>query len=46
MQSYRASLSASFINRYLDKVTYRRLGRKFHHIMKSGRLNKVINASF
>ena len=40
--SYRTSISASFIDRYLSKVTYRQLGRNFNKLMKSGRLHKVV----
>jgi hypothetical protein len=41
MSNY-AKMSASFITRYLNRVTYRRQADKFHKLMKSGRLNKVV----
>jgi REP element-mobilizing transposase RayT len=42
MSNY-AKMSASFITRYFNKVTYRRQADKFHRLMKSGRFHKIIN---
>ena len=38
---YKTSLSASFITRYLNRVTYRTQADKFHKLMKATRIQNV-----